>query len=378
MGQSISTAGGAVEHGEVHARREHQVITEDGRAVEPGSGEIGPGRRRRLPARRLLQGPGEVGGHLHHDRRARATRCPGDFAKVEADGTLTLLGPRVGVHQHRRREGLPRGGRGGAQDPPGGAPTPWPSACPTRSSARPSPPSSSRRPAPSSTRRRHRPREGEARLVQGAQARRRRRHDRPGPERQGRLQAPQGLRDRAARALTRSERRRRARSFDLPRWIRWRAPTRSCARRVRRRPRRAGRRSAAARRLPPAPDARRRRGSRPTTTPRHDGRAASVTATGRAPGPAHRQPPSSAGTPSTVEPARRRDPGLAVRPDARRPRRRHRHGLPPAAGPASPRRCTPLAWGHLLVGAISHVYEAELDGIVRRRPRLGRDRRPAA
>ena len=31
---------------------------------------------------------------------------PGDFAEVDADGTVKLLGPGLDVHQHRRREGL--------------------------------------------------------------------------------------------------------------------------------------------------------------------------------------------------------------------------------------------------------------------------------
>ena len=44
---------------------------------------------------------------------------PGDFARLEEDGTITLLGPGQHVRQHRRREGLPRGGRGRAQVPPG-------------------------------------------------------------------------------------------------------------------------------------------------------------------------------------------------------------------------------------------------------------------
>ena len=43
---------------------------------------------------------------------------------------------RVGVHQHRRREGLPRGGRGGAEDAPGRARRGRASACPTSASAR--------------------------------------------------------------------------------------------------------------------------------------------------------------------------------------------------------------------------------------------------
>ena len=45
---------------------------------------------------------------------------PGDWAEVEADGTLKLLRPRQPVHQHRRREGVPGGGRGGAQAAPVG------------------------------------------------------------------------------------------------------------------------------------------------------------------------------------------------------------------------------------------------------------------
>ena len=93
-----------------------RVITDDGRDVEPGSGEIGRVARRRLHAGRLLQGRGEVGGHVPHRSTASATRSPATTPTVDADGTLTPARPRLGVHQHRRREGLPRGGRGGAQD----------------------------------------------------------------------------------------------------------------------------------------------------------------------------------------------------------------------------------------------------------------------
>ena len=42
--------------------------------------------------------------------------------------------PRLGVHQHRRREGLPRGGRGGPQAASRRSPTPWWSGCPTSAS----------------------------------------------------------------------------------------------------------------------------------------------------------------------------------------------------------------------------------------------------
>ncbi len=43
---------------------------------------------------------------------------PGDYAEVEADGTVTMLGRGSESHQHRRREDLPRRGRGRAQGPP--------------------------------------------------------------------------------------------------------------------------------------------------------------------------------------------------------------------------------------------------------------------
>ena len=47
--------------------------------------------------------------------------------------------PRLQLRQHRRGEGLPRGGRDGAQGPPRASTTPWWSASPTRTTARPSP-----------------------------------------------------------------------------------------------------------------------------------------------------------------------------------------------------------------------------------------------
>ena len=42
----------------------------------------------------------------------------GDNALREADGSITLLGPRLAVHQLGRREDLPGGGRAGAQGAP--------------------------------------------------------------------------------------------------------------------------------------------------------------------------------------------------------------------------------------------------------------------
>ena len=53
--------------------------------------------------------------------RAGAGACPATGPRSSADGTLQAARPRLGVHQHRRREGVPRGGRGGAEDAPGRA-----------------------------------------------------------------------------------------------------------------------------------------------------------------------------------------------------------------------------------------------------------------
>ena len=119
MGQSVHHGRAARRRdGQVHARREHQ------------------GDHRRRPRRRARARASGAAWPSGAARRSATTRTrrsrrppsstfdgerysvPGDYAEVEADGTLTLLGPRLGVHQHRRREGVPRGGRGGAQDPP--------------------------------------------------------------------------------------------------------------------------------------------------------------------------------------------------------------------------------------------------------------------
>ena len=95
-----------------------RVLTEDGRQVEPGSDEIG------LLA---LGGPIPLGYYKDEAKTAATFRTfagerysiPGDWAKVAADGTVELLGRGFGVDQHRGREGLPRGGRGGDEAAPG-------------------------------------------------------------------------------------------------------------------------------------------------------------------------------------------------------------------------------------------------------------------
>ena len=91
MGASTSGGGAAVETAQFQLGPNVQVFTEDGRAVEPGSDETG------MVA---------VGGHIplgyykDEEKTARTFRTidgrrwsiPGDFAQVNADGTLHLLG----------------------------------------------------------------------------------------------------------------------------------------------------------------------------------------------------------------------------------------------------------------------------------------------
>jgi 3-oxocholest-4-en-26-oate---CoA ligase len=91
MGQSVSSAGGAAETAKFRLGDDAIVITDDGRKVEPGSGEIG---------RVAVGGYQPVGYYKDPDKTAatfltfegRRYSCPGDYATVEPDGTLTLLG----------------------------------------------------------------------------------------------------------------------------------------------------------------------------------------------------------------------------------------------------------------------------------------------
>jgi 3-oxocholest-4-en-26-oate---CoA ligase len=91
LGASVSTAGAATETAQFMVTENNAVFTEDGRRVEPGSGEIG------MVA---------VGGFLpvgYYKDDAKTTQTfrelegrrwsiPGDFATVNADGSIHLLG----------------------------------------------------------------------------------------------------------------------------------------------------------------------------------------------------------------------------------------------------------------------------------------------
>ena len=127
--------------------------------------------------------------------------CPGDYAMVEADGSLTLLGRGSVVINTGGEKVFPEEVEEALKTYPGvrdavavGVPDDKFGevvAAVVEAAAR-------RRRRP---RRADRPRAGQARRLQGAQARLLDRHHRPGPQRQGRLQAPEGVRRRPTRIL---------------------------------------------------------------------------------------------------------------------------------------------------------------------------------
>jgi fatty-acyl-CoA synthase len=91
LGQSVSSAGGTTRTAKFVLGENARVITEEGRDVEPGSGEIG---------KVAVRGHTPI-GYYKDEEKSRATfieiegarySIPGDYARVEADGTLVLLG----------------------------------------------------------------------------------------------------------------------------------------------------------------------------------------------------------------------------------------------------------------------------------------------
>jgi fatty-acyl-CoA synthase len=91
MGQSVSSAGGTSQTAKFSVGENTVVITDDGRRVQPGSGDVG---------RVAVGGYVPVGYYKDPEKSAatfiefegRRYSCPGDYATIEADGTLTLLG----------------------------------------------------------------------------------------------------------------------------------------------------------------------------------------------------------------------------------------------------------------------------------------------
>jgi len=91
MGQSVSSAAGSSTTAKFTVGEHTKVITDDGREVTPGSGETG----------RVAVGGWQPVGYYKDEAKSAATfimfegkrySVPGDYATVEADGSLTLLG----------------------------------------------------------------------------------------------------------------------------------------------------------------------------------------------------------------------------------------------------------------------------------------------
>ena len=91
MGVSVSGGGQTAETAKFTLTPDTIVIDEQNRRVEPGSGDIG----------RLAVGGRQPLGYFKDPDKTKATfleidggrySCPGDFATVEADGSITLLG----------------------------------------------------------------------------------------------------------------------------------------------------------------------------------------------------------------------------------------------------------------------------------------------
>ena len=98
----------------VHRPGRHRRLRREPVPVVPGSGTIGKiARSGDIPVG-YYNDPVKTAEVFIHVDGVRYV-MPGDFATIEEDGTITLLGPGLGVDQLGRREDLPRGGRvGGA------------------------------------------------------------------------------------------------------------------------------------------------------------------------------------------------------------------------------------------------------------------------
>jgi fatty-acyl-CoA synthase len=91
LGQSVSSAGAEAKTAKFTLGENARVIADDGSDVEPGSGQIG---------RVAVKGYTPIGYYKDPEKSAatfvtiddQTYSMPGDYAQVEADGTLTLLG----------------------------------------------------------------------------------------------------------------------------------------------------------------------------------------------------------------------------------------------------------------------------------------------
>ena len=97
------------------AKAETMVVDDDLRPVPRGSGIVG---------RLATRGRVPIGYYKDPDRSARTFveidgqrwSLPGDMATIDGDGTVAPARARLAVHQHGRREGVSRRGRGRVED----------------------------------------------------------------------------------------------------------------------------------------------------------------------------------------------------------------------------------------------------------------------
>ena len=116
MGVSVSGGGAAAKTASFTLGPDVKVLTEDGKPVAPGSDEVGV---------LALGGRNPLGYYKDEDKSDRTFKeidgvrysIPGDFAAGRRRRHHPPARPGLGLHQLRRREDLPRRGRGGPQDP---------------------------------------------------------------------------------------------------------------------------------------------------------------------------------------------------------------------------------------------------------------------
>ena len=118
MGVQISRRGDALaQTGQFLLLGETKLFSEDGREIAPGSDEPGMiAAGGKLTPKGYYKDP-EKSARVFREIDGQRYAFIGDWGRLEADGTLVLLGRGLRMHQHRRREGVPGGGRGGHQDP---------------------------------------------------------------------------------------------------------------------------------------------------------------------------------------------------------------------------------------------------------------------
>ena len=111
MGTSVSSGTAAEHTARFTLGPDVRVLDRVEQGRHPGIGRGRDGRPRGPQSRRLLQGPRQVGQHLQGDRR-RAVLGPRGLRHRRRRRGHPPPRARLGGHQHRRGEGVPRGGGG--------------------------------------------------------------------------------------------------------------------------------------------------------------------------------------------------------------------------------------------------------------------------